>query len=256
MRVHLVRASPLRVIAPMGRREIRLIVRALRDLLRGFRVLQRSGPCVTVFGSARCAPGHHYYEVGREIGRRLTDLGFTVMTGGGPGLMEAVNRGAQDAGGRSVGCNIRLPMEQSPNRYLDRWAECEQFFIRKVLLCRYSYAFIALPGGFGTMDELFEVLTLVQTGKIEKFPIVMIGRAYWQPFVDFLDRMVLEGMIDRRDVSLALITDDLDEAMRHIEQRTAEQFGLSLIELSRFKAQAARLKAESISRRKTRLSTS
>jgi len=220
-------------MAAMGRREFRMIVRALRDLVRGFRALQRSGPCVTVFGSARCAPGHPYYEVGREIGRRLTELGFTVMTGGGPGLMEAVNRGAQDAGGRSVGCNIRLPMEQSPNRYLDRWAECEQFFIRKVLLCRYSYAFIALPGGFGTMDELFEVLTLVQTGKIEKFPIVMVGRAYWQPFLDLLDRMVAEGMIDRRDLALALVTDDLDEAMRHIRQCTAAQFGLSLAAAAR-----------------------
>jgi uncharacterized protein (TIGR00730 family) len=213
----------------MGRRELRLIIRALRDLVRGFRALQRAGPCVTVFGSARCAPDHPYYAVGRDIGRRLTHLGFTVMTGGGPGLMEAVNRGAQDAGGRSVGCNIRLPTEQSPNRYLDRWADCEQFFIRKVLLCRYSYAFIALPGGFGTMDELFEVLTLIQTGKIEKFPVVMIGCAYWQPVVDFLERMVAEGMVERRDLGLALVTDDLDAAMRHIERCTAELFGLSLV---------------------------
>ena len=184
---------------------------------------------MTVFGSARCAPDHPYYAVGRDIGRRLTHLGFTVMTGGGPGLMEAVNRGAQDACGRSVGCNIRLPTEQSPNRYLDRWADCEQFFIRKVLLCRYSYAFIALPGGFGTMDELFEVLTLIQTGKIEKFPVVMIGCAYWQPVVDFLERMVAEGMVERRDLGLALVTDDLDAAMRHIERCTAELFGLSLV---------------------------
>ena len=212
----------------MGRRELRLIVRALRDLVRGFRRLQRAGPCVTVFGSARCSCDHPYYVLGREIGRRLTELGFTVMTGGGPGLMEAVNRGAQDSGGRSVGCNIRLPMEQSPNRYLDRWAECEQFFIRKVLLCRYSYAFIALPGGFGTMDELFEILTLIQTGKVETFPVVMIGRSYWQPMVEMLDRMAAEGMVDRRDLSLALVTDDLDEAMQHIQRRTAEQFGLSL----------------------------
>ena len=230
------------MIASMGRRELRLIIRALRDLVRGFRALQQAGPCVTVFGSARCAPDHPYYTVGRDIGRRLTDLGFTVMTGGGPGLMEAVNRGAQDAGGRSVGCNIRLPTEQSRNRYLDRWADCEQFFIRKVLLCRYSYAFIALPGGFGTMDELFEVLTLIQTGKIEKFPVVMIGRAYWQPVVDFLERMVAEGMVERRDLGLALVTDDLDEAMRHIERCTAEQFGLSL-------ARARNPRAASLSRK-------
>jgi uncharacterized protein (TIGR00730 family) len=212
----------------MGRREFRLIIRALRDLVRGFRALQRAGPCVTVFGSARCSSDHSYYVVGREIGRRLTQLGFTVMTGGGPGLMEAVNRGAQDAGGRSVGCNIRLPSEQSPNRYLDRWAECEQFFIRKVLLCRYSYAFIALPGGFGTMDELFEVLTLIQTEKIEKFPVVLIGSAYWQPVVAFLQQMVAEGMADHRDLGLALVTDDLDEAMQHIARCTVERFGLRL----------------------------
>jgi uncharacterized protein (TIGR00730 family) len=212
----------------MGRREFRLIIRALRDLVRGFRALQRAGPCVTVFGSARCSPDHPYYGVGREIGRKLTQLGFTVMTGGGPGLMEAVNRGAQDAGGRSVGCNIRLPSEQSPNRYLDRWAECEQFFIRKVLLCRYSYAFIALPGGFGTMDELFEVLTLIQTEKIERFPVVLIGSAYWQPVVAFLQQMVAEGMADHRDLGLAMVTDDLDEAMQYIRRCTVETFGLRL----------------------------
>jgi uncharacterized protein (TIGR00730 family) len=217
-----------RVIAYMGRREFRLIIRALRDLVRGFRALQRAGPCVTVFGSARCSSSHPYYNVGREIGRRLTQLGFTVMTGGGPGLMEAVNRGAQDAGGRSVGCNIRLPSEQSPNRYLDRWAECEQFFIRKVLLCRYSYAFIALPGGFGTMDELFEVLTLIQTEKIERFPVVLIGSAYWQPVVAFLQQMVAEGMADRHDLTLAMVTDDLDEAMQYIRRCAAERFGLRL----------------------------
>jgi uncharacterized protein (TIGR00730 family) len=142
--------------------------------------------------------------------------------------MEAVNRGAQDAGGRSVGCNIRLPSEQSPNRYLDRWAECEQFFIRKVLLCRYSYAFIALPGGFGTMDELFEVLTLIQTEKIERFPVVLIGSAYWEPVVRFLQQMVAEGMADSCDLGLALVTDDLDEAMHHIRRCTAERFGLAL----------------------------
>jgi uncharacterized protein (TIGR00730 family) len=212
----------------MGRRELRLIIRALRDLIRGFRALQRVGPCVTVFGSARCSPEHPYYRVGRELGRRLTEIGFTVMTGGGPGLMEAVNRGAQDAGGRSLGCNIRLPVEQSPNRYLDHWAECEQFFIRKVLMCRYSYAFIALPGGFGTMDELFEVLTLIQTGKVEKFPVVLIGCEYWQPVIAFLERMVTEGMADGRDLELVMVSDDLDEAMQHILNRTRHEFGLQL----------------------------
>jgi uncharacterized protein (TIGR00730 family) len=134
----------------------KLLFRTVRDMVRGLHTFQFTGPCVTVFGSARCAPDHPYYALGREVGRRLTDVGFTVMTGGGPGLMEAVNRGARDAGGRSVGCNVRLPMEQSPNPYLDRWSTSQHFFVRKVLLFRYSYAFIALPGGFGTMDELFE----------------------------------------------------------------------------------------------------
>ena len=132
-----------------------------------------------MFGSARFKADHPYYELGRDVGRRLTEIGFTVMTGGGPGLMEAANRGAKDAGGRSVGCNIRLPIEQSPNPYLDSSVTCRHFFIRKVLLFKYSFAFVALPGGLGTMDELFEALTLIQTGKIENFPVVLINTAYW-----------------------------------------------------------------------------
>jgi uncharacterized protein (TIGR00730 family) len=204
----------------------RLIFRTVRDMLYGLRTFQFTGPCVTVFGSARCAPEHPYYELGRKVGRRLTDVGFTVMTGGGPGLMEAVNRGARDAGGRSVGCNVRLPVEQSPNPYLDRSSTSQHFFVRKVLLFRYSFAFIALPGGFGTMDELFEALTLIQTRKIERFPVVMIGTAYWQPVLEMVHRMVEEGMIEAADLSLFMVTDDVEAAVQHIQRSTMERFGL------------------------------
>jgi uncharacterized protein (TIGR00730 family) len=148
------------------------------------------------------------------------------MTGGGPGLMEAANRGAKDVNGRSVGCNIELPHEQAPNRYLDLSVTCEHFFVRKVLLFKYSYAFIALPGGIGTMDELFEAMTLIQTRKIKEFPVILIGRSYWQPLMLFLDQMVTGGTISASDLSLMLVTDDLDEAMRHLEEHAIEHFGL------------------------------
>jgi len=146
--------------------ELRFAFRIFKQFIRGFRALHFTGPCVTVFGSARFDEGHPYYQLSRKVGRAIADLDFTVMTGGGPGLMEAANRGARDANGRSIGCNIHLPREQQPNPYLDRYVTLEHFFVRKVLLCKYSYAFVIMPGGFGTMDELFEVLTLVQTGKI------------------------------------------------------------------------------------------
>ena len=144
----------------------------------------------------------------------------------GPGLMEAVNRGAKDVGGRSVGCNIRLPAEQVPNPHLDRSVTCQHFFVRKVLLLKYSYAFVALPGGIGTMDELFEALTLIQTKKIEHFPVVLIGSDYWQPLVTLLNRMAMEGAIDVADLQLMLVTDDLDEAVCHLQRHAIEYFGL------------------------------
>ncbi|MGE0043535.1 MAG: TIGR00730 family Rossman fold protein, partial [Vicinamibacterales bacterium] len=143
--------------------ELTLLLRAGRDFLRGFRGLHFVGPCVTVFGSARFADDHPYYQLGREVGAAVARTGFTVMTGGGPGVMEAANRGAYESGGRSVGCNITLPHEQFPNRYLHRWVTCHYFFVRKVLLFKYSYAFVVLPGGLGTLDELCEARTLIQT---------------------------------------------------------------------------------------------
>ena len=152
------------------RKELVRALRIMAEFIRGFRALHFVGPCVTVFGSARFKEDHPYYALGREVGRELARAGFTVMTGGGPGIMEAANRGAKEVGGRSVGCNIELPAEQKPNPYLDRWITFHHFFVRKVMLVKYSYAFVALPGGFGTLDEIFETATLVQTGKIRGVP--------------------------------------------------------------------------------------
>jgi uncharacterized protein (TIGR00730 family) len=206
--------------------EFLMLARAMRDFLRGFRVLHFVGPCVTIFGSARFHENHPYYAVAREVGRRTSALGFTVMTGGGPGLMEAANRGARDFGGRSVGCNIELPMEQEPNPYLDVWVNCHYFFVRKVLLFKYSYAFIALPGGLGTLDELCEALTLIQTGKIRNYPVILVGIDYWKPFVDLLKEMLDEGAIGPKDLDLLLVTDDIDAAMAHLELNAVTAFGL------------------------------
>jgi uncharacterized protein (TIGR00730 family) len=206
--------------------ELRLLFRAMRDFVRGFRALHFVGPCVTIFGSARFAESHPYYALARDVGRRVSELGFTVMTGGGPGLMEAANRGARDAGGLSVGCNIQLPHEQAPNAYLDRWVTCHYFFVRKVLLFKYSYAFVVLPGGLGTMDELAEALTLIQTGKIEGFPVVLIGTKYWAPLLALLENMICEGAVSRSDLNLFKVTDDLADAMQHLETHAVDPFGL------------------------------
>ena len=207
-------------------RDFFLVLRATNDFIRGFRRLHFVGPCVTVFGSARFTDDHPYYTLGRDIGAGLSRLGFTVMTGGGPGLMEAANRGAKEAGGRSVACNVTLPREEDPNPYLDHSVRVHHFFVRKVLLFKYSYAFVALPGGFGTMDELFEALTLVQTGKIDSFPIVLMGTSYWRRLLHLIHRMEHEGTISANDRRLWLATDDLDEALAHIKAHTIDRFGL------------------------------
>lgn len=199
---------------------------AMWDLIRGFRILHFVGPCVTVFGSARFAEDHPFYHQAREVGRALVELGFTVMTGGGPGIMEAANRGAREAGGRSVGCNIELPFEQAENPYMDRFATFRHFFTRKVLLIKYSYAFVVMPGGLGTLDELFEALTLIQTGKIHNFPVILMGRDYWRHLTDLLDRMVAERTISPADLDLLVVTDDVAEAMRYIQTHAVERFGL------------------------------
>jgi uncharacterized protein (TIGR00730 family) len=209
------------------RRELWLVLRAVRDFITGFRALHFSGPCITVFGSARYDSSHPYYALGLDVGRAVAELGFTVMTGGGPGLMEAVNRGAREAGGRSVGCNIELPFEQTPNPYMDRSITCRYFFVRKVLLFKYSCAFVALPGGFGTLDELFEALTLIQTRKVANFPVVLLGVSYWRPLQELLQRLAGEGAIDRADLDLVLVTDDVAVGLEHIQRHVAERFGVT-----------------------------
>jgi uncharacterized protein (TIGR00730 family) len=197
--------------------EMESAVRVFLEMLRGFEELDIEGRCVTVFGSARFSEDHPYYEMGREVGRRLAEAGFTVMTGGGPGIMEAANRGAREAGGASIGCNISLPKEQHPNPYLDRFVEFEHFFVRKVMLVKYSSAFVVLPGGFGTLDEAFEVVTLIQTRKLESFPVVALGGAYWEELADFLAKtLVREGTISRADLDLITLAQSPQAAVETI----------------------------------------
>ena len=203
-----------------------MLGRIVREFLRGFRVLHFVGPCVTVFGSARFAEDHPYYGLARQVGSRLSEIGFTVMTGGGPGIMEAANRGAKEAGGYSVGCNIALPTEQKPNSYLDEVLTFRYFFVRKVMMVKYSYGFVVMPGGVGTMDELFEAATLIQTKKIQNFPVVLMCREYWHPLELLLKDMVQARTIDAADLNLLLLTDSVDEAMAHIQKHAVQQFGL------------------------------
>jgi uncharacterized protein (TIGR00730 family) len=202
---------------PHSRRsELRFAFRVLAQFIRGFRALHFVGPCVTVFGSARFDETHEYYQLARQMGSRLARLGFTVMTGGGPGLMEAANRGAKEADGLSIGCNIQLPREQKPNAYLDRHVLMSHFFVRKVLLFKYSYGFVILPGGFGTMDECFEALTLIQTGKIHDFPLVVMDRAYWHNLQELLNDMLKAGTISADDLRLLYYADSVDDAIDKI----------------------------------------
>lgn len=193
------------------------VLRIGGEFVRGFRALHFAGPCITVFGSARFKEDNPYYAMARDMGRRIAEMGLTTMTGGGPGIMEAANRGAKEAGGRSLGCNIILPMEQEPNPYVDRFIEFRYFFVRKVMLVKYSYAFVCMPGGFGTLDELFEALTLVQTKKIYSFPIVLMGVEYWKPLVHFIEETLLrDGTISEEDLRLLTVTDSPEEAVEAI----------------------------------------
>ncbi|MHB1018442.1 MAG: LOG family protein [Coriobacteriia bacterium] len=193
-------------------------VRIFLEILRGFEFMQIDRPCVTVFGSARFSEGHRYYEQARQMGRALAEAGFAVMTGGGPGIMEAANRGCKEAGGYSIGANIILPHEQKPNPYIDRFMEFEHFFVRKVIMVKYSCAFVVCPGGFGTLDEIFETLVLMQTDKIDDFPVVALGADFWEPMLSFFNRsMVAEGTISPGDIDLLRITDSIDEAMVHVK---------------------------------------
>ncbi len=216
---------------PRGRGfELGRAFRIFWELIYGFRSLHFVGPCITVFGSARFLPDHPYYVLTRDLGARIARARFTVMTGGGPGLMEAANRGAKDARGVSIGCNIVLPQEQKPNPYLDKFVEFRYFFVRKVMLVKYSYGFVAAPGGFGTMDELFEVMTLIQTGKIKNFPVVLLGVEYWSPLITFVRQSLLaNGAISEPDLEAVLLTDSPAEAVAHIQRCATEQFGLRYV---------------------------
>ncbi|HEY7269738.1 MAG TPA: TIGR00730 family Rossman fold protein [Dehalococcoidia bacterium] len=212
--------------APRGT-ELFRAVRIFFEFMRGFRALHFAGPCVTVFGSARFEEDNAYYGLARESGRLLAEAGFTVMTGGGPGIMEAANRGAKDAGGRSIGCNIALAHEQAPNPYLDKVVTFRYFFVRKVMLVKYSYAFLVMPGGFGTMDEAFETVTLIQTAKINDFPLVLVGAEYWLPLVQFMGTTMLDNAtIDKDDIGLFRVTDSPHDAVEYIREIGMAKFGI------------------------------
>ncbi len=207
--------------------EFTVLMLTVIDFIKGFRALHFVGPCVTVFGSARFKEDHPYYQQTRELSERIAQIGFTIMTGGGPGLMEAANRGAREAGGKSVGCNIVLPNEQKENPYLDKWVNIRYFFVRKQLLIKYSYAFVVMPGGFGTMDEYFEAVTLIQTKKIKNFPIVIFNTEFHKELIAYIENMKQRGTISPDDTNLMLITDSYDAAVDYIRDNTITTFNLA-----------------------------
>ncbi|MDG1438347.1 MAG: TIGR00730 family Rossman fold protein [Emcibacteraceae bacterium] len=199
-------------------RDMGRIFEIIWDFLKGFQSLRNVGPCVTVFGSARFIEGDEYYDVARKLAAKLAENGYGVMTGGGPGIMEAANRGAHEAGSKSIGCNIVLPQEQTLNPYTDINIEFDYFFIRKVMLVKYSRAFIMMPGGFGTMDEMFETLTLIQTGTIKDFPVIAVGTDYWKELRPFVEKSLIKHKtIDPEDIDLVHVTDNLDEVIAIID---------------------------------------
>ena len=206
-------------------KELTFTISVLFEFIKGFRALHFIGPCVTIFGSARFVDGHPYYEKTEELAGKIAQLGFTILTGGGPGIMEAANKGAQEVGGRSVGCNIKLPHEQKPNPYLDKWVNIKYFFVRKVLLVKYSFAFVVMPGGFGTLDEFFEALTLIQTKMIDEFPIVIFDKEFHQKLNEHIELMRKSGTISDQDKQLFLLTDSIDEAVEYIKI-SVEKFNL------------------------------
>lgn len=206
--------------------EFKFIIKVMLEFIKGLRALHFVGPCVTVFGSARFKDGHPYYEKTEELAGRIAQLGFTIMTGGGPGIMEAANKGAKAVGGRSVGCNIVLPMEQNPNPYLDKWVNIRYFFIRKTLLLKYSYAFVVMPGGFGTLDEFFEAITLMQTKKISNFPVVIFDKEFYKNIIAHIETMKEKGTISADDNKLFIFTDSVDEAVDYIQNNTIKKYNL------------------------------
>lgn len=197
------------------------IFKIMAEFVNGFEKLSKIGPCVSIFGSARTKTDHAFFALAEEIAYKLTKEGYGIITGGGPGIMEAANKGARTAGGKSVGLNIELPFEQYANPYIDpdKLITFDYFFSRKLMFIKYAQGFVVLPGGFGTLDELFEALTLIQTKKIGKFPIVLAGKAYWSGLIDWIkDRLIEEGMIDPKDMNLFKVTETADEAVAHINE--------------------------------------
>ena len=193
------------------------VFRIMGEFVEGFDTLARIGPAVSVFGSARTSPDDFYYTAAEETGRMLAEAGFAVITGGGPGIMEAANRGAAEAGGVSVGCNIELPFEQGMNEWVRTAVNFRYFFVRKTMFVKYAEGFIIFPGGFGTMDELFESLTLIQTGKVRNFPVVLFGREYWQGLLDWMETTMLrEGKIKKDDLEMLVVTDSPEDAVRTV----------------------------------------
>jgi uncharacterized protein (TIGR00730 family) len=196
------------------------VFRIMAELVEGFEALNNIGPAVTIFGSARLAPGSPYYNTCLKVAERLARDGFAVISGGGPGIMEAANKGAQNANGTSVGLNIELPMEQSPNVFQDIKVEFRYFFVRKLMFVKYAVGYVIFPGGFGTMDELFEALTLIQTKKIRSFPVVLVGQDYWKGLIDWMKQTVLVmGNISPEDIDLLHIVDEPDEVCNIITNR-------------------------------------
>ena len=207
-------------------KEFLFTISIVRQFIKGFRELHFIGPCITVFGSARFKEDHEYYKLTRKAASEFAKLGFTIMTGGGPGIMEAANRGAKDVGGRSVGCNIQLPQEQKHNPYLDKWVEIKHFFVRKVLLVKYSFAFVVMPGGFGTLDEYFEAITLIQTNKIGDFPVIIFCKDFHQKLMEHTHIMRKEETISEADLGLFLVTDSIEEAVELIKEESIKRHGL------------------------------
>jgi uncharacterized protein (TIGR00730 family) len=207
-------------------REFKFTIKVVIEFIKGFRALHFVGPCVTIYGSARFKEDNPYYIEARALGAAVAKMGFTVMTGGGPGIMEAANRGARDVGGRSVGCNIILPFEQNPNPYLDKWVNIKYFFVRKTLLVKYSYGIIAMPGGFGTLDEFFESLTLIQTGMMERYPVIIFDKGYHKLLHDHILHMVQEGTISPSDLDLFLFTDSIEECIAFLDIHSIKKFNL------------------------------
>ncbi len=206
--------------------EFKFTISVMLEFIKGFRTLHFVGPCVTVFGSARFKEDHKYYKQTVKIAGEIAKLGFTIMTGGGPGIMEAANRGAKKVNGRSVGCNIVLPHEQFHNKYLDKFVNIKYFFVRKNLLIKYSYAFVVMPGGFGTLDEYFEALTLIQTKKIFEFPIIIFDTEYHKDIIEHIERMKLEGTIAPEDLNLCLFTNSTEEAIEYLKVHAIQRFKL------------------------------